>query len=264
MRSTMKMYLALGLSLSLACTGVLADADPQGGRHELSAEFGAAAGEAARDFGQGVKKVATPFVVVGKTVIDGVAFVTLSSAAGLVYVAEDAILGVKYLAKGAKFVLINTAQGAFWVAVGAIAAGAIVFDAVVDLSELVIEGVVYTLVKLEQGVTFVAKSALKGGQIVIGGVIYVMKETAEGIVWVTVKTWNAIKAGANWSRSSVLVASVRSRLSRALLAGDVGQSTLDYFRTMATNAKASPNLRRVAGAALAACTSFNAAYANGH
>jgi hypothetical protein len=257
--------LALALSVSIACSGVRAGAPTPGkgdqaGRHALSAEFGAAAADAGRDFAGGARRVATPFVVVGKTAIDGVAFVVLAGATGTVYAAEEAILGAKYVAKGAKFVLIKTAQGAFWVAVAAIVAGQIVLDAVEGITELVIEGVVYVLITLEQGVAFVAKTALATGRVVLGGMTYIMKETAEGIVWVSEQTWKAIKAGASWTRNSVLVANVRTRLSKALLSGDVGDGTMSYFRDMAANPHAGPDLRRLASASHAACAAFNATY----
>lgn len=256
MRRIIGLMAILAFALTLSPALVMAEHD-----HSASNALGEAASQEGREFVQGAKKIAVPFIVVGKTVVDGVSFVVFKTAEGLVWIAEETVVGLQYVVKGAKFVVIKTAQGVRWVAVQALKAGEIIFDAVVDLAELVIEDVVYVLVKLEEGVAFVARQAIKAGKIVLKGVEYVIQETAEGIIWVSKATWNAIKAGASWTRDKVIAANIRQRLSGALLAGGASQDTLNYFNSLNTNAGASAGTRRLAGAALAACQAFNAAYA---
>src|SRR5947208_1164189 len=73
--------------------------------HSASGAVGAAADVAGHEFVQGAKQIAKPFIVVGKTVIEGAGFVILKGEQGLIYIAEDAVVGAKYLVKGAKFVI---------------------------------------------------------------------------------------------------------------------------------------------------------------
>ncbi|MBI3893752.1 MAG: hypothetical protein HY303_19710 [Candidatus Wallbacteria bacterium] len=256
MRRIFGLLAILAFALTLSPALVMAGPD-----HSASSAIGEAANQEGHAFVQGVKKIAVPFIVVGKTVVEGVSFVILKTDQGLVWVAEEAVVGLQYVVKGAKFVVIKTAQGIRWVAVQAIKAGEIIFDAVVDLAELVIDDVTFVLIKLEDGVAFVAREAIKAGKVVLKGVEYVIQETADGIVWVTKATWNAIKVGAAWTRDKIVAVNIRQRLSGALLAGNVGQDSLDYFQSLASNAGASAGTRRLAGAALAASQSFNAAYA---
>ena len=256
MRKTFVLLAILSLVLALGPAPVLAGAD-----HSASAAAGEAAAQEGREFVAGAKQIAQPFIVVGKTVIAGANFVILKGTQGVVYIAEEAVLGLQYVAEGAKFVIIKTAQGVRWVAVKAIQAGELVFDAVVDTAILVIDGVEFVLVKLEDGVTFVARQAIKAGKLVIKGAKFVLHETAEGFIWVTETTWNAIKTGAAWTRDRVIAVNIRQRLSGALLAGQAGPDAMHYFESLSTNAQASPGTRRLAGAALAACQAFNAAYA---
>lgn len=247
------------LAMSLISSAVPAVA---GSNHDHSASgvVGEAALQSGRDFVAGAKKVAEPFIVLGKTVVDGTTFVMLKGAQGVIYVAEEAVVGLKYLAKGAKFIIVKTAQGIRWVAVEALKAVEIVFDAVIDVAELVIDDVVYVLVKVEEGVVFVAKKALAAGKVIIKGVKYVAKETVEGIVWVSEQTWNAIKAGATFARDKVVATNIRTRLSSAMATGAVSENTIAYFSNMAANTSASESTRKLAAAALAACQAFNGVY----
>ena len=249
------------LALSLAVTAPVVAAPD----HTISSDVGAAAGEAGKGFVDGAKKIAVPFIVVGRTVIDGAAFVILKGEQGLVYVAEETVYAAKetakYIVKGAKFVYIKTAQGIRWVAVEALKAGEIIFDAVVDLAELVVDDTVFVLIKVEEGVTFVAKSLVTAGKVVIKGVKLVLHETAEGFVWLADATWSGIKAGAKWTREKWLTADIRTRLYSDLLAG-CGAPSMDisFFRNVAADEKNSPNLRKLAKAALDGSTAFTATY----
>lgn len=255
------MGLATIFALSMAVTApVFAAPD-----HSLSQEVGAEAAVAGKGFVAGAKKIAVPFIVVGKTVIDGVSFVILKGTEGLIYVEESTVYAVKetakFIVKGAKFIYIKTAQGLRWVAVEALKAGEIIFDAVIDVAELVIEDTVYVLIKVEEGVTFVAKKVVQAGQVVIKGVKLILRETAEGFVWLAETTWNGIKAGAKWTREKWLTADIRTRLHSDLLVGcGAGGADLTFFRNVAADEKNSSNLRKLAKAALDANTAFTATY----
>lgn len=255
-----------GLMTILAFALVVTHPVVAGPDHSISGEVGAAASVAGKGFVEGAKKIAVPFIVVGKTVIDGTAFVILKGEQGIIYVAEEMVYAAKetakYIVKGAKFVIVKTAQGIRWVAVEALKAGEIIFEAVLDVAELVIEDTIYVLVKLEEGVTFVAKKALEAGKIVIKGVKYVLKQTVEGFVWVAEATWNAVKAGANWTREKYLVADIRTRLHSDLLLNGCGapKSDLVFFRNVAADEKNSAGLRKLSRAALDACNAFTASY----
>lgn len=255
---SMVAFLAMGVALTVSPV-VAAD----GHDHSASTAAGEAALVAGRDFVTGARRVAEPFIVLGKTVIDGTTFVMLKGAQGVLYVAEETLVGLKYVAKGAKFVIIKTAQGVRWVAVTALEIGEIVFDAALDIAELVIEKTAYVLVRIEDGVVFVAKKALAAGKVVVRGIKYVAKETAEGIIWVTEQTWNAIKAGATFARDKVVATNMRTRLSTAMLAGAVSDSTLAYFSSMAANTAASDSTRKLGRASFAACQAFNQVYNEG-
>lgn len=233
--------------------------------HSLSQEVGAAASEAGQGFVAGAKKIAVPFIVVGKTVIDGVSFVILKGTEGIIYVAEETVYAAKetakFIVKGAKFVFIKTAQGLRWVAVEALKAGEIIFDAVLDVAELIIEDTLYVLIKLEEGVTFVAKKVVQAGVVVVKGVKLVLRKTADGFVWLAETTWSGIKAGAKWTREKWLTADIRTRLHSDLLLGcGAGSVDLSFFRNVSADEKNSPNLRKLAKAALHANTAFTATY----
>lgn len=258
----MRNSIGLAAILALAATVAPVSAAPD---HSLSDGLGEAAAVAGKGFVAGAKKIAVPFIVVGRTAIDGVAFVILKGEQGLIYVAEETVYAAKetakFVVKGAKFVYVKTAQGLRWVAVEALKAGEIIFDAVVDVAELVIEDTVYVLIKVEEGVTFVAKKVVQAGQVVIKGVKLVLRETAEGFVWLAETTWNGIKAGANWTREKWLTADIRTRLHSDLLVG-CGAPAMDvtFFRNVASDEKNSSNLRKLAKAALDANTAFTATY----
>ena len=159
---------------------------------------------------------------------------------------------------------IKTAQGIRWVAVEALKAGEIVFDAVLDVAELVIDDAVFVLIKLEDGVAFVTKEAIKAGQVVLKGVKYVVRKTADGVVWLTEHTWNAIKAGANFAREKYIVADIRTRLSSDLLAGS-GAPSMDmtFFQNVSSDDHNSAGLRKLASASYAACKAFRESYLPG-
>jgi hypothetical protein len=245
----------LSFAVALSSTPVVAQPD-----HSTSDAVGEIASAAGREFVVGAKKIAVPFIVVGRTVVDGVAFVLLKGEQGVIYVAETAVFGLKYVVKGAKFILVKTAQGIRWVALEALRAAEIIFEAALEVTELIIEDVAYVLIQLEEGFVYVVKKLAQAGQIVIRGVKYVVKVTADGIVWITEQTWNAIKKGASWARDKLIAAKVRARLSAALASGSVGADTIQYFQTMSVNADASANLRRLSAASYAACLAFQAAY----
>jgi len=240
--------------------------------HSTSTAVGAAADVAGHEFVDGAKQIVKPFIVVGRTVLDGAAFVILRTEQGVIYVAEDAFVvlkdaaeaakyAAKYIVKGAKFVVVKTAQGVRWVAVEALKAGEIIFDAVLDLAELVVDDVTFVLIKLEDGMAFVVKEAVKAGQVVIKGVKYVVRKTADGIVWLTENTWNAIKAGANWTREKYIVADIRTRLSSDLLAGSGAPSfDMEFFQNVASDQHNSSGLRKLANASYAACKAFRETY----
>lgn len=249
------------LALSLAVTAPVSAAPD----HSLSSELGEAAAVAGKGFVAGAKKIAVPFIVVGKTVIDGVSFVVLKGSEGIIYVAEETVYAAKetakFVVKGAKFVFIKTAQGLRWVAVEALKAGAIIFDAVLDVAELVIEDTVYVLIKVEEGVTFVAKKLVQAGTVVVKGVKLILRETAEGFVWLAETTWNGIKAGAKWTREKWLTADIRTRLHADLLVGcGAPAGDLTFFRNVASDEKNSYGLRKLAKSALDANTAFTATY----
>jgi len=229
--------------------------------HSTSTAVGADADIAGHEFVEGAKEIAKPFIVVGRTVLDGAAFVILKGEQGIIYVSEDVAVGLNYLVKGAKFVIIKTAQGVRWVAVQAILAGEIIFDAVLDLAELVVDDVTLVLIKLEDGVAFVAKEIAKAGKVVLKGITYVVRKTADGIVWLTDKTWNAIKAGAKWTREAFISTDIRTRLSSDLLVG-AGSNSLDmeFFQNVAADNDNSARLKKLAGAAYAACKAFTQTY----
>jgi len=262
----MRTYIGLAtiLALSLAVSAPVVAAPD----HSLSSEAGADAAVAGKGFVEGAKKIAVPFIVVSRTVIDGAAFVILKGEQGLIYVAEDSVYAAKetakYIVKGAKFVYIKTAQGIRWVAVEALKAGEIIFDAVLDVAELVIEDTVFVLIKVEEGVTFVAKEVVKAGKVVIKGVKLVLHETAEGFVWLAETTWNGIKAGARWTREKWLTADIRTRLnSDHLLGCGAPEMDLTFFRNVAADEKNSPQLRKLARASLDASVAFSATYCPG-
>lgn len=253
--------LATIFALSMAVTApVFAGPD-----HSLSDAVGAEAAVAGKGFIAGAKKIAVPFIVVGKTVIDGASFIILKGSEGIIYVAEETVYAAKetakFVVKGAKFVFIKTAQGLRWVAVEALKAGEIIFDAVVDVAEIVIEDTVYVLIKLEEGVTFVAKKVVQAGVVVVKGVKLVLRETAEGFVWLAETTWNGIKAGAKWTREKWLTADIRTRLHSDLLVGcGAPASDITFFRNVSADEKNSFGLRKLAKAALDANTAFTATY----
>ncbi|MBI4861602.1 MAG: hypothetical protein HY815_15270 [Candidatus Riflebacteria bacterium] len=247
---------ALVLVLSLSFAPAMAQVD-----HGLSNQVGQAANQAGAAFVVGAKKIAEPFIVVGKTVVDGVSFVMLKTAQGIIYIAEDCVVGLKYVVKGAKFIIIKTADGVRWVAIEAIKAGEIVFNAVLDLAELVIEDTIYVLVKLEQGVIFVAKEVIKAGKIVINGVKYAVEVTVDGIVRISEATWNIIKKSAAWTREKWVTADIRTRLSSGLVAGaGVCQRDMNFFAHMAGCSHNSADLRKLAAASYAACKAFRDTY----
>ena len=253
--------LATIFALSMAVTApVFAAPD-----HSLSSDVGADAAVAGKGFVAGLRKIAVPFIIVGRTAIDGVAYVILKGDQGIIYVAEESVYAAKetakYIVAGAKFVYIKTAQGVRWVAVEALKAGEIIFDAVLDVAELVVEDTVFVLIKVEEGVTFVAKKLVQAGQVVIKGVKLVLHETAEGFVWLAETTWNGIKAGANWTREKWLTADIRTRLHSDLLIG-CGAPAVDvtFFRNVSADEKNSSGLRKLAKAALDANTAFTATY----
>jgi len=260
MKSTFGLAIALAFAMTLS--PALVNAAPQAD-HSASNELGQAVSQEGQLFVGGARQIAQPFIVVGRTTVEGVSFVMLKTAQGVAWVAEESVVGLQYAVQGAKFVAIKTAQGIKWVAVQAIKAGEIVFDAVIDLGELVIDDTVYVLIKLEDGVAFVAKEAAKAGKAVLKGVQYVAQKTADGIVWVTTNTLSAIKAGAAWTRDTLICANIRQKLSGAMLTPGSGvpQDMVEYFSNFAGNPQASAKLRRLAAAALAASNAFNAAYA---
>ncbi len=260
MRSFIAVLAILALTLTVSPSLVLAAGPAHD--HTASGALGEAASQEGAAFVEGAKKIAKPFIVVGKTVVDGTQFVIFKTAQGVVWIAEEAVVGLKYVAKGAKFVIVKTAEGVRWVAVQAIKAGEIIFDAVVDLATLVIEDVVYVLVKLEEGVVFVAKKAVEAGKVVVNGIEYVAHKTIDGVVWVSRKTWDGIKAGASWTRNKIIATNIRQRLAGALAIGQVGDSTMSYFEKISINSGASASTRRLARASLAACKAFNAEYNN--
>lgn len=259
MRSLIGLMCALSLTLAVTCP-VFAGPD-----HTVSQEVGAAAAEAGKGFVTGAKKIAVVLTVVGKTVIDGAAFVILRGEQGIIYVAEETMYAskelAKYVVKGAKFIYIKTAQGLRWVAVEALRAGEIIFDAVVEVAVLVIEDVEFVLIKLEQGVTFVARKAIEAGQVIVKGVKLVLRETADGLVWLAEASWNAIKAGAAWTREKALIADIRTILQVNFIAGcGAGAGDIRFFRNLSADEKNSPELRRLARAALDANVAFTATY----
>jgi len=232
--------------------------------HSVSTAVGSAADVAGHEFVQGAREIAKPFIVVGRTVLDGAAFVILKGEQGVIYVAEDVVVGAKYLVQGAKFVIIKTAQGIRWVAVEALKAGEIMFDAVLDVAELVIDDTVFVLIKLEDGMAFVVKEVAKAGQVVIKGVKYVVRKTADGVVWVTEQTWNAIKAGAAWTREKYLVADIRTRLSSDLATGSGAPSIdMEFFQNIGADQRNTAGLRKLANASYAACKAFRETYLPG-
>lgn len=228
--------------------------------HSASEAVGQAAAQAGEGFILGAKKIAVPFIVVGRTVVDGVAFVLLKGAEGVIWVEETAIYGLKWVANGAKFVIIQTAKGVKWVAVEALKAGAIILEAALEVTELIIEDVVYVLIKVEEGFVFVAKKAVQAGKAIIRGVVYVAEKTAEGIIFVAESTANAIKKGLRWAADKAIAVKIRTKLSGSLLAGGVNADTMTYFQGLAINADASPHLRKLSQASYNACAAFNAAY----
>jgi hypothetical protein len=228
--------------------------------HTLSGEAGAAAAQAGEGFVLGAKKIAVPFIVVGKTVIDGVAFVLLKGEQGVIWVAEETIYGLKYVAQGAKFIIIQTAKGIRWVAIEALKAGEIILEAALEVTELIIEDIAFVLIKVEEGFVFVAKKALQAGKVVIRGIKYVAEKTAEGIIFVAESTANAIKKGLRWAADKAIAVKIRTRLVGSMLAGGVGSDTMTYFQGISINADASSHLRKLSLASYNACTAFNAAY----
>jgi len=261
----MRYLMVAVLALAMVCPAMAADQKiVPGADHSISSEVGTAANAAGAQFVQGAQRVVEPFIVLGRTVIDGVQFIMLKGAQGVIYVAEDMVMGIKWVAKGAKFVIIKTAQGLRWVAVQALEIGEIILDAVCDAAILVIDGVHYVLVQLEDGVIYVAKKTIeianKVGHAIINGVEYVVHKTVDGIVWVTKATFEAIKKGAAWARERVVIANMRTRLAAALLAGGVGPDTLAYYQSMSVSTNATPGLRKLGAAAYAACKTFNEVY----
>jgi hypothetical protein len=232
-----------------------------GPNHDISDAVGQAGNQAGAEFVVGAKKIAVPFIVVGKAVLDGTSFVLLKGAEGVIWVAEEAVYGLKYVAKGAKFVIVQTAKGIRWVALEALKAGEIILEAALEITEMVIEDVVYVMIKIEEGFVFVAKQAVKAGKVVIRGVVYVAEKTAEGIIFVAEATANAIKKGLRWAADKAIAIKIRTRLANSLIAGGVGQDTVSYFQTMSVNADASAHLRKLSTAALNAVMAFNSAYA---
>ena len=228
--------------------------------HTVSGDLGAAANTAAEGFVLGAKKIAVPFIVVGRTVVDGVAFVLLKGEQGVIWVAEESIYGLKFVAQGAKFVIIQTAKGIRWVAVEALKAGTIILDAAIEVTELVVEDVSFVLVKVEEGFVFVAKEAVKAGRAVIRGVVYVAEKTADGVIFVAEATEALIKKGLRWAADKAIAIKIRTRLAGSLLAGGVQADTMTYFQGLSINAEASPHLRKLSTAAYNACAAFNAAY----
>lgn len=228
--------------------------------HSASTAIGAAADQAGASFLAGARRIARPLAVVGRTAVDGVAFVLLKGEQGVIWVAEEAVHGLQYVKEGARFILIQTARGVRWLALEALAAGEIILDAVCEVTELVIEDLAFVLIKVEQGFAFVAKKAVQSGRVIIRGVVHVAQKTAEGIVFVAEATANAIQSGLRWAADKALVLKIRARLAGALVAGPVGADSLAYFQSLSVSADASAHLRLLARAALNASEKFNAAY----
>lgn len=254
MRKIISLFTVLAFALVLTSVSFAAP------DHSLSTEVGAAASQAGEGFVLGAKKIAVPFIVVGRTVVDGVAFVLLKGAEGVIWVEETAVYGLKYVAQGAKFVIIQTAKGVRWVAVEALKAGAIILEAALEVTELIVEDVAFVLIKVEEGFVFVAKKAVQAGKAVINGVVYIAEKTAEGIIFVAESTANAIKKGLRWAADKAIAVKMRAKLAGSLLAGGVGSDTMTYFQGMAVNADASAHLRKLSQASYNACAAFNAAY----
>lgn len=254
MRNFNKLLLVTVLVLSAASAGRAAP------DHSASGVVGAAASFAGAEFVAGARRIAVPLIVVGRTVVDGVAFVLLKGEQGVIWVAEESIYGLKYAVAGARFVLLETARGVRWIALEALAAGEIVLDAALAVTELVIADATYVLIRLEEGFTFVAKQSVAAGRVVIRGVRYLARKTADGVIFVAEATADAIDRGLHWAADKALAAGIRARLAAALTAADVGADSLGYFQTFSVNADASAHLRRLALAAYNCGTAFNAAY----
>jgi hypothetical protein len=179
-----------------------------------------------------------------------------------VWVAEESFYGLQLVAEGVKVVAIKTAQGIRFVALEAIKAGKVVFETVVDCAQIVIENVAYVVVRVKDGVVIVAKELVEAGKFVINGVTYIAQKTVDGVVWVAQNAANAVRVAANWTREMWVSADVRTRLSSSLAAGaGANARDLAYFQRVASDARNSSGLRKLASAAAAACTAFNAAYA---
>lgn len=254
MRKVISLFsiLAFTLALSVPCFA--------GPNHDISDAVGAAGNAAGAEFVVGAKKIANVFIVVGKTVVDGTAFVLLKGEQGVIWVAEETVYGLKYVAQGAKFVIIQTAKGIRWVALEALKAGEIILEAALEITELVIEDIAFVLIKVEEGFVFVAKKAIQAGKVVIRGVTYVAQKTAEGIIFVAEATANAIKKGLRWAADKAIAVKIRTKLANSLIAGGVGPDTVSYFQQMSINADASAHLRKLSTAAYNAVVAFNTTY----
>jgi len=230
--------------------------------HSTSADLGISANTAGIKFVAGAKLIAEPFIVVGTTIIEGAKFVALKTASGVVYVAEDAFYGLQWVAEGVKVIAIKTAQGIRFVALEAIRLGKVVFENVVDFAELVVENVAYVVVRVKEGVVIVAKDLVEAGKFVVNGITYIAQKTVDGVVWVAQNAANAVRVAANWTREMYVFADVRTRLSSSLAAGSGAlPRDLAFFQRVASDARNTSGLRKLAGAAFAACNAFNSAYA---
>lgn len=254
MRKIISLFTVLAFALVLTSVSFAAP------DHSLSDAVGQAGNAAGEGFILGAKKIAVPFIVVGRTIVDGTKFVLLKGSEGVIWVAEETVYGLQYVAEGAKFVIIQTAKGIRWVAVEALKAGAIILEAALEVTELIIEDVAYVLIKVEEGFVFVAKKAAQAGRAIVRGVVYVAEKTAEGIIFIAESTANAIKKGLRWAADKAIAVKMRTRLAGSLLAGGVGSDTMTYFQGMSINADASAHVRKLSLASYNACAAFNAAY----
>lgn len=254
MHTISRLFVILALSLVISSPSRAAH------DHPVSTTVGAAADQAGANFLAGARRIARPLAVVGRTVVDGAAFVLLKGEQGVIWVAEEAIHGLRYVKEGARFVLIQTARGVRWLAVEALAAGEIILDAACEVTELVIEDLAFVLVKVEEGFVFVAKQAARCGRVIVRGAVHVARKTADGIVFVAEATANALQNGLRWAADKALVLKIRARLASALISGPVSADSLGYFQSLSESAEASAHLRLLARAAFNASEKFNAAY----
>jgi hypothetical protein len=230
------------------------------GIHGASGLVGNAAHQAGEEFVKGLRQIAQPFVVVGRTVKNGVKYTILRGAQGIVFVSESLSYGLGKIAEGIEVIAIETAAGVRWVTVQAIKAGKLVIDEAVKTVQFVIDGVIYVAAQVGEKFVYVTQKALelavRTGRLVYDGVTYVYNKTVDGVIWVNEQIVGAFRATYLLARNTFVAYRIRRKLTTSLWFGIGIKENMEYFRQESTDPDADPATRRLAESALEAAEAY--------